>query len=174
MSATSLDPLFELVIPTALGEFTASYSSHGLARLTFPRASTTLRQRPAVPSGRLPQLSAWHRLTTKALKMILAGRDPLELPLLDVVDGTHFQRQVWQAMQQIPRGKTASYGAIASIIGRPKAVRAVGGACGANPIPVFIPCHRILAAHGRLGGFSGGLDWKRTLLAAEGVVLNHP
>ena len=67
-------------------------------------------------------------------------------------------------------GRTASYGDLARDIGRPKAFRAVGGACGANPIPVLIPCHRALAANGRLGGFSGGLEWKRTLLAAEGVV----
>jgi O-6-methylguanine DNA methyltransferase len=53
------------------------------------------------------------------------------------------------------------------VIGKPKAVRAVGGACGANPIPVLVPCHRVLAANGKLGGFSGGLDWKRALLARE-------
>ena len=88
-----------------------------------------------------------------------------------MVTGTDFQGRVWHALQKIPRGATSSYGAIARQIGRPKAVRAVGGACGANPLPVVIPCHRVLAANGRLGGFSGGLDWKRRLLAAEGVTL---
>jgi O-6-methylguanine DNA methyltransferase len=60
-----------------------------------------------------------------------------------------------------------SYAEVAEAIGKPKAVRAVGGACGANPIPLFVPCHRVLAANHRLGGFSGGLEWKRTLLARE-------
>ncbi|HWY77249.1 MAG TPA: MGMT family protein, partial [Verrucomicrobiae bacterium] len=60
---------------------------------------------------------------------------------------------------------------VAAAIGQPKAARAVGAACGANPIPVLIPCHRVLAAHNRLGGFGGGLDWKRNLLAREGIVL---
>ena len=68
-------------------------------------------------------------------------------------------------------GQTFSYGEVAKAIGRPKAVRAVGGACGANPIPVLIPCHRVLAAGGKIGGFSGGLDWKRTLLARENIGL---
>jgi O-6-methylguanine DNA methyltransferase len=73
------------------------------------------------------------------------------------------------AMRKISLGKTKSYGEIASAIGKPKAVRAVGGACGANPVPVLVPCHRVLAANKKLGGFSGGLDWKRKLLKLEGV-----
>ena len=67
-------------------------------------------------------------------------------------------------------GKTKSYGEIAQAIGKPKAVRAVGSACGANPIPVLVPCHRVLAANHKLGGFSGGLTRKRSLLAREGIV----
>jgi len=72
-------------------------------------------------------------------------------------------------MLKISAGKTKSYGEVATAIGNPKAVRAVGGACGANPIPVLVPCHRILAANKKIGGFSGGLDWKRKLLAREKV-----
>ena len=74
-------------------------------------------------------------------------------------------------MRKISMGQTKSYGEIARAIGRPKAVRAVGGACGANPIPVLIPCHRVLAANGKIGGFSGGLDRKYDLLAREGISL---
>ena len=66
-------------------------------------------------------------------------------------------------------GKTQSYSEIAATIGKPKAARAVGSACGANPIPVLIPCHRVLAANKKLGGFSGGLNWKRALLKREGI-----
>ena len=170
MPAATPQDLFELVIPTARGEFIARYSVHGLARLKFPQSTTGPRTRPAIPRDRLQQISTWHRLTSRALKLILAGRQPLDLPPLDVSIGTEFQQQVWAALLRIPLGRTASYGELAREIGRPKAFRAVGGACGENPIPVLIPCHRALVANGRLGGFSGGLDWKRTLLAAEGVV----
>jgi len=89
---------------------------------------------------------------------------------MDLV-GTVFQKKVWNALRKISPGKTKSYGEIAQAIGKPKAVRAVGGACGANPIPVLVPCHRVLAANHKLGGFSGGLDWKRKLLAREDVCL---
>jgi len=160
--------MFELVIPTVRGAFTARYSAHGLSELSFPGHATNIRQHTPVPRNLLQQISIWHRLTTKALKSVLASRAPSELPPLDIVTGTTFQRTVWQGMQAVPWGKTTSYAELAHAIGRPKAVRAVGGACGANPIPVFIPCHRVLAANGQLGGFSGGLDWKRALLAAEG------
>jgi O-6-methylguanine DNA methyltransferase len=102
------------------------------------------------------------------LKKILAGRAPKTFPPLDLA-GTEFQKNVWNALRKITPGTTKSYGEIAQAIGRPKAVRAVGGACGANPVPVLVPCHRVLAANRKLGGFSGGLDWKRALLAREGV-----
>lgn len=81
--------------------------------------------------------------------------------------GTEFQRSVWKQLQAIPRGEHRSYGQIATAIGKPGAARAVGAACGANPIILIIPCHRVLAADGSLGGFSGGLDLKRQLLAAD-------
>jgi O-6-methylguanine DNA methyltransferase len=104
------------------------------------------------------------------LKNVLAGRSPKKFPPLDLSNGTTFQRNVWRALRKIQRGKTESYGEIARAVGRPKAVRAVGGACGANPIPVLVPCHRVLAANKKLGGFSGGLNWKRKLLTREGVM----
>jgi O-6-methylguanine DNA methyltransferase len=88
---------------------------------------------------------------------------------LDLSSGTKFQQHVWNALRRIATGRTKSYAQVAALIDRPKAVRAVGGACGANPVPVLIPCHRVLAANQGLGGFSGGLDWKRKLLAREGV-----
>jgi methylated-DNA-[protein]-cysteine S-methyltransferase len=83
--------------------------------------------------------------------------------------GTDFQRQVWRALLEVPHGATCSYGEIASKIARPKAVRAVGAANGANPIPIIIPCHRIVGGNRRLTGYAGGLELKRQLLALEGV-----
>jgi len=84
-------------------------------------------------------------------------------------EGTDFQRRVWQELQQIPYGKTASYGEIAKRINNPKACRAVGGANAKNPIPIIIPCHRIIGNDGSLTGFGGGLDIKRKLLRLENV-----
>jgi O-6-methylguanine DNA methyltransferase len=85
-------------------------------------------------------------------------------------EGTAFQQRVWRALSAIPFGETRSYGELARELG--SAARAVGGACGANPIPIIIPCHRVLAANRRLGGFSGGdgLSSKQQLLAHEGIL----
>ena len=111
----------------------------------------------------------WHRLTTNALSDALAGHAPRVLPPLDLSSGTEFQRRVWNALRRIASGRTRSYAEVAVAIGNPRATRAVGGACGANPIPVLVPCHRVLAANRAIGGFSSGLGWKRKLLAREGI-----
>jgi methylated-DNA-[protein]-cysteine S-methyltransferase len=82
-------------------------------------------------------------------------------------NGTKFQKSVWTALRRIPTGRTTSYSALAAQIGRPKAVRAVGHANGANPISIFVPCHRVIGANASLTGYGGGLDRKRWLLAHE-------
>ncbi|MEM1228928.1 MAG: methylated-DNA--[protein]-cysteine S-methyltransferase [Pseudomonadota bacterium] len=82
-------------------------------------------------------------------------------------EGTEFQRAVWQALTRIPYGETCSYGDIAAAIGRPKAVRAVGAANGRNPLPIVVPCHRVIGSNGSLTGFGGGLENKERLLALE-------
>jgi methylated-DNA-[protein]-cysteine S-methyltransferase len=87
---------------------------------------------------------------------------PMEL------DGTPFQREVWAELSRIPYGKTISYGELARRVGRPNGPRAVGQANGRNPIPIIVPCHRVLASNG-IGGYGGGLAVKRALLAIEGV-----
>ena len=156
-----------LSLPTRDGEFLAHYSELGLGSLKFPAPRTGQAARSSAPPS--AQIRRWHRATAAAVKNTLAGRAVRNLPPLDFSGGTEFQRAVWHALQKIPAGQTRSYGEIAQLIGRPKAVRAVGGACGANPIPLLIPCHRVLAANGKIGGFSGGLDWKRRLLQREGV-----
>lgn len=83
------------------------------------------------------------------------------------VHATAFRRQVWEALRRIPAGETRSYGEIAAAVGAPKAARAVGTACATNPIPIVVPCHRVVGAHGSLGGYAGGLARKRQLLDAE-------
>lgn len=87
---------------------------------------------------------------------------------LDLV-GTEFQRRVWQAIARIPAGKVISYAELARGAGRPRAIRAAAQACGANPVPLLVPCHRVVASDGGLGGFGGGLPLKRKLLAREGL-----
>jgi O-6-methylguanine DNA methyltransferase len=159
---------FELPIETADGRFVARYSDKGLAGLDFPENSKAHR-RGSEPNHVPDQVKPWHEITTQALLLALAGQEPKSLPRLDMSSGTEFQQRVWSALRQISAGKTRSYAEIAEAIGNPKAVRAVGGACGANPIPVLVPCHRVLAAHRKLGGFSGGLHWKRALLEREAV-----
>ncbi len=131
--------------------------------------SARTRSSASLPIKSLPKSSAGIGRRAAGLKSSLAGRKPKNLPPLDLSGGTEFQKRVWNALRKISTGRTKSYGEIAQAIGKPKAVRAVGGACGANPVPVFVPCHRVLAANKKLGGFSGGLDWKRSLLAREGV-----
>ena len=159
----------KLKIPTTEGEFTAHFSERGLAQLDFPgderqHGMTESNGRPTSTGVRL-----WHAITTKALTDALAGQTPHELPPLDLSSGTEFQQRVWNALRQISSGATKSYAEVAAEIKKPEATRAVGGACGANPIPVLIPCHRVLTANRRLGVFSGGLDWKRKLLARVGI-----
>lgn len=85
-------------------------------------------------------------------------------------EGTDFQRLVWHELTKIPYGATCSYGDIAQAIGRPAAVRAVGAANGRNPIPIVVPCHRVIGADGSLTGFGGGLEAKRRLLELEGAL----
>jgi methylated-DNA-[protein]-cysteine S-methyltransferase len=157
-------------IPTRGGVFTASFTPHGLRSVEFPARDSSRPATSSRSSGSLDaQQQVWLKQTQTALEAILAGKIPRELPPLDWSGQTEFRQNVWRAMLRIPPGKTKSYGEIALDLKKPLASRAVGGACGANPIPVLVPCHRILAANGRLGGFSGGLDWKLRLLAIEGI-----
>ncbi|MBM4030185.1 MAG: methylated-DNA--[protein]-cysteine S-methyltransferase [Planctomycetes bacterium] len=104
------------------------------------------------------------------LASYLAGKPRRWETKLDVSSGTAFQRRVWRELAKVPFGKTVSYGELARRIGCPGAARAVGQAVGANPIPILIPCHRVIRSDGGLGGFSAGLEIKRWLLRHEGCV----
>ena len=105
--------------------------------------------------------------TRRQLDAYFAGRrKAFDLPL--GAEGTDFQKKVWKALSRIPFGETRSYGEIAAVVGAPAASRAVGAANGRNPIPVIVPCHRVIGANGSLTGFGGGMDRKRFLLALEG------
>ena len=106
-----------------------------------------------------------HKTKQQLTEYFEGKRKTFDLPLS--LKGTPFQLECWNALQRIPYGATATYGEIARSIGRPAAVRAVGAANGANPIPIIVPCHRVIGSNGSLTGFGGGIDMKRWLLDFE-------
>ena len=115
-------------------------------------------------------------LLIEALEQLTAyfkgERQAFDLPL-DISLGTDFQQRVWQQLQKIPHGETISYATLAQRVGNPKGYRAVANANGRNPFSIIIPCHRVIASDGKLGGYTGGLDKKTYLLALEGVEVKH-
>ena len=122
--------------------------------------------------GRMTPDPAWHEDprpfadARRQLEAYFAGRlEVFDLPL--ALDGTPFQVKVWRAVAEIPYGQTRAYGEVARRIRRPNAVRAVGAANGQNPLPIVIPCHRVIGSNGSLTGYGGGLPIKRALLALE-------
>ena len=109
----------------------------------------------------------WTERARHVLEEYLAGRArSLDFPL-DLGGGTPFQRRVWEAARRIPYGAVASYADLARLAGGERAQRAVGNALGANPVPIIVPCHRVIHSDRSLGGFSSGIDWKRYLLELE-------
>ena len=102
------------------------------------------------------------------VRALLAGR-PASCPPVELPRSGPFIQRAWQALARVRRGQVISYGDLARQAGSARAVRAAGQACATNELPLFIPCHRVVGAGGRLGGFTGGLAWKRYLLAREGV-----
>lgn len=110
------------------------------------------------------------RLAKKQLQEYFTGKRK-EFQLNLSVEGTDFQKQVWQQLKGIPFGECRSYGDIAQALAKPKAMRAVGAANGRNPLPIIVPCHRVIGSNGTLTGFAGGLDMKEWLLRHEGYLL---
>lgn len=126
----------------------------------------------------LPDLSRYNQAPSHPVLQQAAGqlaeyfagqRTGFDLPL-DLSTGTAFQQTVWQALLAIARGQTCSYKALSATVGRPTAMRAVGGAVGRNPLSILVPCHRVVGANGALTGYAGGLARKTTLLHLEGAL----
>jgi AraC family transcriptional regulator of adaptative response/methylated-DNA-[protein]-cysteine methyltransferase len=154
---------------SSIGTLLLVASARGLRLLTLLKDSETGAERlTEVFGNEQPTLMpGFLASTTQAIDAYLAQGTPLKLPV-DLAGGTALQRMVWLAIAKIPYGQTVSYSELAERIGFPRAVRAVASACGANPVPLAIPCHRIIAKDGSLGGFSlGGLEVKEKLLAVE-------
>src|SRR6476469_5112271 len=148
-----------------LGELFIAATSKGLCRLTFDDSEASLRR--LFPNATIAEDAGGLRdLVEGALAAIESPLAVRDLPI-DVA-GTAFQEAVWRELRKIPAGETRSYAQIAAAIGQPRAVRAVGTANGDNHVAVLIPCHRVIRSDGSLGGYAGGLDRKRKLLASEG------
>ncbi len=161
-------------IDTPVGELRLASSGVGLAYVELPHASGRglvgwLRR--CAPEARVEEAFAPNRAAAAQILEYLAGkRERFELEL--DLRGTAFQRAVWDALQGIPYGETRTYAQVARQVGRPAAVRAVGAANGANPVSLVVPCHRVVASGGKLGGYAGGLALKAQLLAMENA--GHP
>jgi methylated-DNA-[protein]-cysteine S-methyltransferase len=149
-------PVYRLTVPSPVGALTLFEQAGAITLLTWAAGDRIRNARPT------PLLAA----AQTQLKAFFDGRlDRFHLPLAP--EGSPFQQRVWQAISEIAAGQTETYGALARRID--SSPRAVGGACGANPIPIIVPCHRVLGAGGRLGGYSGrgGLATKKRLLDLE-------
>jgi methylated-DNA-[protein]-cysteine S-methyltransferase len=156
-----------LTMPSPLGTLTLHATDHAVIGLEIGHASD---------SGSTPShASAPHDLAHPVLEAAKAqleeyfagSRHTFDVPV--VMQGTPFQEAVWSALESIPHGQTASYGELAEALGRPGAARAVGGAVGANPVPIIVPCHRVMGSTGKITGYSGGdgIATKKALLAHE-------
>jgi methylated-DNA-[protein]-cysteine S-methyltransferase len=160
--------LHYVIFKTGFGWIGALASSQGLVKTTFPQKSResalsllTLEKDELISSDEIfGDLIEFYKAYFAGQKTVYSGK-------LDFSKATGFQRKVWEAAWQIPYGETRSYSSLAKSIGNPLACRAVGNALGKNPLPIIIPCHRVIGADGCLGGFGGGLDMKRRLLKLE-------
>ena len=153
-----------------LGRFLVAKTARGICMLAIGRADRELEQRlkAQFPTATVKRDDCGMSSIRRTIERRIAGKDLDQKLPLDL-HGTPFQMEVWKEMLRIPAGHTRSYADVARNIGRPKAFRAVAQACGANPVPVIVPCHRVVASGGKLGGYTGGIDRKIALLTAEGV-----
>ena len=164
-----METVYTLSLETPVGPLSLASSREGLLYVGLPHASGAGMQgflHRRAPDAKREEGYAPNRVAAKQILEFLEGkRDAFELPL--DLRGTPFQRDVWDALLAIPYGETCSYADLAKRVGRPGAVRAVGSANGANPLALVVPCHRVIASDGKLGGYAGGLELKAKLLAME-------
>lgn len=159
-------PLFYTTAETAIGELLLVGNERGLCFVRLVEGDVTA-SRAQLGVGHATRLDGFFDSAIRAIHHYLGHGGKLALPY-DFAGGTPLQRAVWLALTKIPYGETISYSTLAERVGFPRAVRAVASACGANPVPLLIPCHRVVAKDGTLGGFSlDGVGVKEMLLALE-------
>lgn len=163
-----MEKLNYTIFRTDMGWMGILSTARGLLRTTLPQASA--REVQSILGNRLKNAYLSPHLfegMEKRMNLYFSGHNISFPDKLDLSGATVFQHLVWDTARLIPYGESRSYSWVAQQINQPKAVRAVGQALGRNPLPIIIPCHRVLAIDGRLGGFSGGLEMKRKLLQLE-------
>jgi methylated-DNA-[protein]-cysteine S-methyltransferase len=146
---------------TPIGELLLAGEAEALSMIGFPKGAMRRDPEPHWIYNEAP----FAKVRNQLAEYFAGTRKTFDVPLR--LSGTEFQVSVLEALQKIPYGETTSYGNVARQIGRPKAVRAVGAANGRNPIPIIVPCHRVIGSSGDLTGFGGGLDTKEELLRLE-------
>ena len=156
-----MNPVCYTWFDSPVGSLLLAGSSAGLKLVSVGAGN---RARGVDPEWQLDH-SAFLEVVDQLQSYFAGERKNFELPL--VLEGTDFQKRVWTALQKIPYGETISYKKLAETVGSPKAVRAVGAANGANPIPIILPCHRVIGHDGSLTGFGGGLPLKKRLIELE-------
>lgn len=161
-----MSEIFHTTIQSPVGPLLLAGEERGLRYVSFAASRRAKKPQRDWIEDQRPFAEAIHQLHA-----YFAGKlKDFALPL--IFDGTEFQVLVWKNLRKIPYGETLSYGELARRIGRADAVRAVGAANGANPIPIIVPCHRVIGSNGDLTGFGGGLPIKQKLLALESKQLN--
>ena len=179
--------IYSTLLPSPFGLLTVAATCNGVCSLSFEHEKGDCERRTKPGSRHPPKYIELRSLSSccneqkvlkeavESLQHYFDGRT-MEFSLPLAPSGTPFQRAVWRILTAIPYGETKSYGWVAEQLGMRSGARAVGGACGSNPIPIIIPCHRVIASNGAIGGYSGGgigegISIKRRLLALEGVTV---
>lgn len=161
-----------IIFNTDMGWVGILGSAKGLLRTTLPHPSA--QEIHQLHGNSINQASRSPRLfqdLIQRLKLYFGGHRVNFPDRLDLSGATDFQRKVWETTRLIPYGETRSYAWVAEQIKKPKALRAVGQALGRNPLPIIVPCHRVVASNGKLGGFTGGTEVKKRLLYLEGAAV---
>ncbi len=170
------DHIYESTLVSPIGPVQIVSTGRGLAALELGKGSRKKLEkwvRRTFPGVERSPAGKRHRVFEDQLREYFEGRRQVfDLPL--DLRGSDFQKAVWAQVARIPFGQTATYGEVAHLVGRPRASRAVGAANGANPVPIIVPCHRVIGANGSLTGYGGGIENKRRLLAHEGVLRAGP
>jgi methylated-DNA-[protein]-cysteine S-methyltransferase len=166
----TLEPLARAAVRTPLGRVVVICSASGLREVWLGEEGLPSRKEAKARGFRYVRRPRWTAPAVRAIERFLEGGRGAAIPSdlrLDLTVGTPFQRRVWDAARAIPWGQVASYADVAERAGTPRAMRAVGNALGANPVPIVVPCHRVVRSDGTAGGYAGGPDARGALLTLE-------
>lgn len=163
--------IYYYTFKSPVGEILATKTEKGLSFISFPKNTWDKFLSALNKDKSIDLIKNGNKFSSldRGLKAYFSGRKVNFREKLDLTGGTDFQKKVWKAMLKIPYGETRSYSWLAKKAGGKNKARAAGAACGANPIPIIIPCHRVIKSDKTIGGYSGGLGFKKKLLQIEGV-----